>query len=105
MTEFVRVKLENGSDASVPAGFAERHQLEVLDKPAAGPNGRALPAKHRVDLRGKELDAALDAAGLPKSGSVQEKQDRLSDAQSSAGATGGGTPTTSSGNAQNGAQS
>lgn len=44
MTEFVRVRLENGSEASVSAEFAKLHDLKPLSKPAAGAGG-ALPAK------------------------------------------------------------
>lgn len=45
MPEFVRVRLENGSEASVSAEFAKHCGLEPLKKPAAQ-NGVALPAKH-----------------------------------------------------------
>ena len=44
MTEFVRVRLENGSEASVSAEFAKLHDLKPLSKPAAS-SGGALPAK------------------------------------------------------------
>lgn len=42
---FVRVRLENGSEASVSAEFAELHGLELLDKPATY-GGRPLPTEH-----------------------------------------------------------
>lgn len=45
MSDFVRVRLANGSEASVSPEFAKRHQLEPLDKPASK-FGVALPAKH-----------------------------------------------------------
>jgi hypothetical protein len=45
MTEFVRVRLENGSEASVSAAFAKSQRLKTVDKPAAR-NGVALPAKY-----------------------------------------------------------
>jgi hypothetical protein len=45
MPDFVRVRLENGSEASVSPAFAKRHDLTPLDKPASK-NGVALPAKH-----------------------------------------------------------
>lgn len=44
MPEFVRVRLENGSEASVTAAFAELHDLKPLNK--SGTTRRALPAKH-----------------------------------------------------------
>lgn len=45
MTEFVRVRLDNGSEASVSVEFAKHKGLKPLDKPAAR-GRRALPAKH-----------------------------------------------------------
>lgn len=45
MTAFVRVRLENGSEASVTAAFAKLHDLKPLTKPASR-GRRALPAKH-----------------------------------------------------------
>ncbi|WP_426243687.1 SAP domain-containing protein [Nocardioides sp. LHG3406-4] len=45
MHDFVRVELENGARASVPAGFAARHNLQALkDARATDGRGRALPA-------------------------------------------------------------
>ena len=57
MTEFVRVKLENGSEATVPAGFAKSHKLEPLDKPATHNDGTALPAKHKTTIAKKTAAA------------------------------------------------
>lgn len=48
MTEFVRVRLENGSHASLPAGFAESHNLTVLKQDAVGRDGKALVDKHKT---------------------------------------------------------
>ncbi len=45
MPGFVRVRLANGSEASVSPALAKRHNLKPLDKPAER-NGVALPAKH-----------------------------------------------------------
>lgn len=45
MPAFVRVRLENGSEASVSEAFAKARNLTPLDKPAAR-GGKALPAKH-----------------------------------------------------------
>lgn len=42
---FVRVRLENGSEASISAEYADLLGLKPLNKPAAV-GGRALPAKH-----------------------------------------------------------
>lgn len=50
MATFVRVRLENGSEASVSAEFAERKGLKPITpedgKPNAARFGKALPAKH-----------------------------------------------------------
>lgn len=48
MTEFVRVRLDNGSEASVSAAFAKRHGLTPLTKKVAASNGVALDPKHPV---------------------------------------------------------
>lgn len=83
MTQFVRVKLDNGAEASVEAGFATSHKLTTLDKPATNRRGLALRDKPPVDLRGQQLDAALEDAGLPKGGSAAERRARLADHQES----------------------
>lgn len=49
MSEFVRVKLENGAEVSVSPSFAESHDLKPLDKPAEY-RGRALPAKPKTTV-------------------------------------------------------
>jgi hypothetical protein len=74
----VRVKLDDGTEVTVGAAHAANAGLTVLKKPAVDGVGRALPAKYPVDLRGAELDAALDKVGLPKSGTAAEKRERLS---------------------------
>lgn len=91
MPDFVRVKLDDGAEVTISAAFAESHSLKVLNKPSTR-FGRPLPAKPPVDLRGAELDAALEAAGLPKGGTAAEKRERLAEHQMSATA-GGATPT------------
>ena len=83
MPDLVRVKLADGTETTVGAGYAESHGLKVLkDKPATV-LGRTVRAKYPVDLRGRELDAALDAAGLSKTGTADEKRQRLADFQMS----------------------
>lgn len=52
MRDFVRVKLENGSEATLPREFAEAKKVKILeDKPAVDARGEALDAKHPADLR------------------------------------------------------
>ena len=97
MTDWVRVKLDNGAEKSVSAGFAASHNLKPLNKPAADALGRPLRTKYPVLLRGSALDAALDEAGLSKSGTADEKRKRLEEHQASVVPEVGGetsTPTT-----------
>lgn len=69
MTEFVRVKLENGADATVSAGFAKSHGLEPLDKPATGRDGKALRDKPRVSVA-KRAAAKPSKTTATKAGST-----------------------------------
>jgi hypothetical protein len=80
--DYKRVQLESGAKVTVvnvPDG------AKVLkDEPATGRNGRPLPTEYPTvpnpgELKGKELDEALDAAGLPKNGTADEKRQRLAD--------------------------
>ena len=52
MPKFVRVKLENGSEKSIPEVVAQTSGYKVLNKPTHGRDGRLLPPKHRVPLGG-----------------------------------------------------
>lgn len=86
--ELVRVQLDNGQEASVGASFAKSHGLTVLDKPARDARGRVLPAAAppaaaEVELKGKALDAALEEAGLDKTGTADAKRQRLVEHQAS----------------------
>lgn len=99
MSDLVRVKLDDGARVTLGAGFAASHKLTVIDEPAVDRRGRALPAVSEVDveLRGKELDDALAAAGLPTGGKVAERQARLADhiaASQSSGVQPAGEPNT-----------
>lgn len=96
MQDPVRIKLPDGAEVTHERAFAESLGLKVLDdKPGLGLDGRALHAKPPVDLRGKQLDEALKAAGLPTSGTAEEKRDRLADHESGGQAV-GATPEESS---------
>ena len=83
MADLVRVKLDSGAEVTLGRAYAEAHDLTVVDKPAVDKRGAALLAKYPVDLRGKELDSALEEAGLSKSGTAAEKRQRLADHQES----------------------
>lgn len=85
----VRAKTDSGAEVSVGASYAKSHGLKVLaGKPAVDNAGRPIRPKYPVDLRGKELDAALDAAGLPKTGTAAEKRERLAERNQTFDATG-----------------
>ncbi len=47
----VRVKLPNGSEATLPSGFAEAEGLPILNKPAVDSFGRDLPPKMPANLK------------------------------------------------------
>ena len=80
--ELVRIKLADGAEVTHTRSYAEDMGLTILDKPAVNGRGGGLDPKPPIDLRGKELDDALKAAGLPTSGTAAEKRDRLSAQQS-----------------------
>ena len=48
----VRVRLENGSEVTMPEIAAESAGYKPLKKPTHGRDGRILPPKHRVPLGG-----------------------------------------------------
>lgn len=62
MTDFVRVKCENGSDGSVSAEYAALLNLKVLDKPGADRTGVALVEKHNPLTTPKKKSGASAAA-------------------------------------------
>ncbi len=59
MDTFVRVKLENGAEATLTEDQAKAHKLEVLDKPATDARGYALSDKPKANLTpaGSRYDA------------------------------------------------
>lgn len=58
MDEMVRVKLENGAEATLTRALADEHKLEILDKPATDARGYALSEKPKVELSPSNPDAA-----------------------------------------------
>lgn len=66
-------------------GVIDPEVHEKLNERATDGAGRPLPAEHHIpadqQIKGAELDAALDDAGLSKSGSADEKRQRLADHQ------------------------
>lgn len=83
MANLVRVKLENGAEATVGESFAKSHGLKPLNKDAVDKYGNAIRTKTPVNLKGKALDQALADAGLATTGTAAEKRDRLADHQTS----------------------
>lgn len=85
MPEYVSVLQGEDSKTvvTVTKQRAEAKGLTVLDQPATDRGGRPLPprpvAPPAEELKGAALDDALDAAGLPKTGSADEKRARLAD--------------------------
>lgn len=83
--DYKRVQLESG--AKVTVGPFVPDGATVVDEPAVDRNGRPLPDQPTPpapDLAGQALDDALKAAGLPRSGTADEKRQRLADHQTSA---------------------
>lgn len=62
MPKFVRVRLENGTEKSVPEQVAETNGYKPLNKPTHGRDGRLLPPKPRVPLGGAASATTADAA-------------------------------------------
>ena len=60
MPKFVRVKLPNGSEATVQESLAKRHKLPVLDKPATV-RGLPRPAKHKTSVASASVSKKADA--------------------------------------------
>lgn len=85
MPEYVSVLQGEGSSTvvTVTKERAEAKGLEVLDQPAVDNSGRPLRARQVAppasELKGQALDDALEAAGLPKTGSADEKRARLAE--------------------------
>lgn len=83
MTQHVSVRQHTDSDTvvTVTETRAAALGLDVLDQPAVDKRGIPLGPRPYVApasaLRGAELDAALEEAGLSKSGKVADKQARL----------------------------
>lgn len=82
MDDMVRVKLENGAEATVTKVQADKHKLEVLDKRATDARGYALPEKPKVELpksgskydgmKPEELQAEADARQLSVEGTGKD---------------------------------
>lgn len=71
-TNLVRVRLSNGSEASVSESLAKTHDLKVLDKPATR-HGRAIPAKPQTSVAQSAESKNTTTAGSDKSASQKEE--------------------------------
>ena len=83
MPKFVRVRAKD-TGHEYTEGFFDPDIHDQVDEPAVDSAGAPLPPKPNLaaggeQLRGQALDDALDAAGLSKSGTVAEKQQRLAE--------------------------
>lgn len=58
MSEFVRVRLANGSHKSMPTASAQSAGLRPLKQPALNRDGSLARTKHRVNLDGSRVSAA-----------------------------------------------
>ena len=72
--KFVRVRLENGTEKSIPEVVAETSGYKVLDKPTHGLDGRLLPPKHRAPLGGA-ASATKSTPAKAKSAKADESQE------------------------------
>jgi hypothetical protein len=72
--KFVRVRLGNGSEKTVTELIASRYDLEVLDKPTHGLDGRPLPPKPRLPL-GTSASAKKSPTAKAKTVSADESQE------------------------------
>lgn len=50
MTQFVRVRMENGHEKSVPVAVQQRYSLPIVDKPAHARDGSVKAPKPRRPL-------------------------------------------------------
>jgi hypothetical protein len=74
MSEFVRVRLDNGTEKTVSAVVASRYGYKPLDKPTHGKDGRILAPKHRVPL-GTSASAKKSTPAKAKSAKADESQE------------------------------
>ena len=72
--KFVRVRLENGTEKSLPETVAETSGYKPLDKPTHGRDGRLLPPKHRTPLGGA-ASATKSPTAKAKSAKADESQE------------------------------
>lgn len=70
--DLVRVRLDNGTEASVGRAFADKHDLKVLDKPAIR-NGRAISTKPRISVAKAAESKKTTTAGSDTSASQKEE--------------------------------
>lgn len=74
-SKFVRVRLENGTEKSVPEVVAETSGYKVLDKPTHGRDGRLLSPKHRVPLGTASAATPRKSSAAAKKAAADESQE------------------------------
>lgn len=75
MTEFVRVRLENGAHKSIPAHRAEALKLPTLKQDALRRDGRPATTKHRVDKSGTAVAATTITPHTEATDASESKED------------------------------
>lgn len=74
MTDFVRIKAENGQEISVPASYVDAFGVTPLKKDATDRFGRPLPIKSPAFGRSAESTSAEAPAEAPaRKGSVSKE--------------------------------
>jgi hypothetical protein len=71
-SQLVRVKLPSGREATVGASLAEKHGLQVLDKPATDASGVARPAKPRISIAEAVENQKHESEGSASASSEEE---------------------------------
>lgn len=67
-------RASTGDTVTVPDVLVAKYEADPLWEPVQTSASAAV-----ADLKGKALDAALDDAGLPKTGNAEEKRARLAE--------------------------
>lgn len=74
MTEFIRVRADNGSEISVPAHYEQAFDMKPLSKDAVDRFGRPLPTKQRVNARQSADSAEAPAEAPARKGTTSKEK-------------------------------
>lgn len=75
MTDFIRIKAENGQEVSVPAAYEAAFGVKPLGKPATDRHGRPLPTKSplRLGRNAENSPAEAKAEAQARKGTVSKE--------------------------------